>query len=196
MRLTLKLTLGILVGLALQLVVNVHLRVQRESNLLEGDVRKDHLVLGRALSIDLIEEWRDGGPDALLVLAKKMNAERAELDVTAVMNSDVPAEVARSLRGGVPHQSIRRIGDDERLVTWMPLSMRGELFAALMLEESLAPARAYVRNTLVRTAIWATLGFLITASLAWLLGFVIVGRPVRALAERRAASGRGTCRRR
>jgi two-component system NtrC family sensor kinase len=192
MRLTLKLTLGILLGVGLTLLVNVILRADRESELLENDIKKDHLVLGHALSVDIVEEWRDRGPESALALVKKMNSERAGIDISAARIEALPHSVSLALLSP-PHRSQVFEGADaqEHLVTWLPLSVHGSVVAALRLDESLVPARAYVRSSVVRTAISAVVGLLASSLLAFGFGFVLVGQPVRKIVDKARRTGRG-----
>jgi two-component system, NtrC family, sensor kinase len=191
MRLTLKLTLGILFGVGVTLLVNVLLRVQREAELFESDIQKDHVILGRALAIDLVEEWRAGGASAAFALAARMNSERAGIDIGAVPLEELSPSVVGALQAGEVHQSIDGEGAEQRLVTFLPLARRAGVVAALRLEESLAPAHGYVATTLVRTAVSAVVGLLASTGLAFIFGFLLVGRPVRALVEKARRVGAG-----
>jgi signal transduction histidine kinase len=191
MRVTFKLMLGILAGVGITLGVNMMLRAAREAELLESDIEKDHLVLGRALSVDILEEWRDRGRPAALELVGKMNAERDYITISAEEAERLaPAEQA-ALRAAGRLQKIEGEGAEEHLVTLVPLVLRGQLVAALKLDESLVSARAYVRSTMERTAISALVGLLASAALAWGFGFVIIGRPIRMLVEKARRVGAG-----
>lgn len=192
MRLTLKLTLGILLGVGVILLVNVVLRAQREADLLESDIQKDHLVLGHALSVDIVEEWRDRGADSAMGLVGKMNSERVGIEISARLVAELPSDVRTAL-GEPPHrwQHLEGVDEHEHLVSWMPLTVHGQLVAGLRLDESLAPARAYVRSSLVRTAVSAFIGLVASALLAFGFGFVLVGQPIRRIVDKARRTGLG-----
>ena len=140
MRLTLKLTLGILLGVAITLLVNVMLRTRRESDLLVNDIKKDHLVLGAALRVDIVEEWRDGGRDAAFALVSRMNAARAGIDISAV---DVAALSRDELAGlASPDHRVQQIGTrvvdgrvDERLLTSLPITQSCAMCTYVMMKQ-------------------------------------------------------------
>lgn len=191
MRLTLKLAAVVLISVGLTLLINVILRVQRERHLLENDIRKDHVILGRALAIDLVEEWGAMGRDAALALAAKMNAERAGIDIAAFPVEKVPPGIVPTLEHGEVVQTFEGDGDDANLVTWVPLARRSGLVAALSLTESLKPSHDYIESTIQRTAVSAFVGLVIATTLAFVFGFVLVGRPVRRLVEKARRVGSG-----
>jgi hypothetical protein len=125
-----------------------------------------------------------------MALVKKMNSERAGIDISAARVEALP-EAVRSALTSPPHRSqvLEGAGADEHLVTWLPLSVHGVLVAALRLDESLVPARAYVRSSVVRTAISAGVGLLASSLLAFGFGFVLVGQPVRKIVDKARRTG-------
>lgn len=191
MRLTLKLTVGILLGVWLTQMLNLVLRVQRESELLEDDIHKDHVILGRALAVDLMEEWRSRGRDAAFELSRRMNAERDAINLVLVEHEAVDAAAAGAVGRGDVSQTLRIGEDDKHLVTWVPLVSNDEVPAALRLEESLAPAHAYIRTTLWRAFTYAVLGTIASTALAFAFGFILVGLRVRALVAKARRVGDG-----
>lgn len=191
MRLTLRLTLGILIGLLVTWLVNVGLRIRREEDLLQSDIRKDNLLVGRALSIDLVEAWGSEGPGAALRLAERMNADRTDIGIRAFVLADVPTEIHDAIARGEVVQRAVRGDDDEHLITWLPLQHTTRIVGALRLEESLGPAHAYVRTTLLRTAVFAGIGLGVSALLSWLFGYLLIGRRIRELVAKARRVGTG-----
>ncbi len=199
MRLTFKLTLGMIIGVALLLAVNVSLRVRREAETFHSEMMRDHLMLSRALRVDIIDEWYDGGQAAAFQLVGRINAERQGIDITACHVDEVPNDIADALNDGKEVQRVERpragsaaaLKSADALVTWSPIAPRGVLLGSLRIEESLASVDAYVVTTLERTATMAVIGLLLVSVIAWLFGFYAVGRPVRALVEKARRVGRG-----
>ncbi len=191
MRLTFKLTAGTLIAVALLLAINVWFRVQREADTFQNEMKRDHLMLSRALRVDIIDEWHDGGQPAAFQLIQKINAEHAGVDITAWHVDQVPDDIAFTLNEGREVQRIENHDGNEQLVTWSPIAPRGRLLASLRIDESLDSVRAYVISTLERTATSALVGLLVVSIVAWLVGFFAVGRPVQALVDKARRVGRG-----
>jgi signal transduction histidine kinase len=191
MRLTLKLTLGILVGVALTLIVNGFFAAARDRALLVDNLKKDHLVLGRALLVDVAEEQRDHGDDGAFRLVQRMNDERPGIDIVAVHPDALPADFATHLASAGSVQVVDVASAGERAVTWLPLVVHGQLVLALSLAEPLAPIDAHVEAAVVRRGIVAVVGLGASAIIAWLFGLFVVGRPVRALVDKARRVGGG-----
>ena len=191
MRLTFKLTAGTLIVVAILLSIDVWFRVHREAETLLTEMKKDHLMVSRALRVDVIDQWYDGGQPAAFQLIQRINDERAFVNITAWHVNDVPDDIAFTLNEGREVQRIEQRDGGEALVTWSPIAPRGRLLASLQLEESLASVNSYVMTTLKRTAGTALVGLLATSVVAWLFGFFAVGRPMQALVAkaRRVAAG-------
>jgi len=191
MRLTFKLTAGTLIVVAILLSIDVWFRVHREAETLLTEMKKDHLMVSRALRVDVIDQWYDGGQPAAFQLIQRINDERAFVNITAWHVNDVPDDIAFTLNEGREVQRIEERDGGEALVTWSPIAPRGRLLASLQLEESLASVNSYVMTTLKRTAGTALVGLLATSVVAWLFGFFAVGRPMQALVAkaRRVAAG-------
>jgi len=78
-RLVRKLTLAIVVGMCVVLAIHAYLRVERETNLHESDMRRDHFKIGGAFAVAVEEVWRAGGQVRALELIEDAN--RAEKEV-------------------------------------------------------------------------------------------------------------------
>lgn len=191
MRLTFKLTAGTLIAVALLLAINVWFRVQREADTFQNEMKRDHLMLSRALRVDIIDEWHDGGQPAAFQLIQRINAEHAGVDITAWHVDQVPDDIAFTLNEGREVQRIESHDGGEVLVTWSPIAPRGRLLASLRIDESLDSVHTYVINTIEKTATSALVGLLVVSVVAWLVGFFAVGRPVQALVDKARRVGRG-----
>jgi signal transduction histidine kinase len=81
--------------------------------------------------------------------------------------------------------------DGSNRYTYVPVAIDGTRRGALELSESLSAERRYVRTTLVDTALTTLALALVSAGLSVVLGVWLVGRPVRALADKARRIGRG-----
>lgn len=192
MRLTLKLTLGILLGAWITQMVNLALRIERERTVFESDVRKDHVILGRALTVELAKEWSTGGQASAMAMRARMDDERQSVELSLVPLEQLEPETRSIVQRAEVHQAVATVHEDEsRLVTWVPLATSAGVLAALRLEESLEPAESYVRTTMVRAFVYAVIGTVASTMLAFVFGFVLVGRRARLLVDKARRVGEG-----
>ena len=175
MRLARKLILATLAGLALVLAASAYFRITRELELFERDMIMDHAVLGRTLAAAMVRVWEGKGRNEALSLLENVSTPDGRFRVRW-FDGEVPAAPVLSR---------------ERHYTDVPIHVRGQAVGFVELSESRAYERAYVRDTLIRTA-WATLAAIVVAALlAALLGLTMVGRPLAKLAQKARRIGAG-----
>lgn len=199
MRLALKLTLAIWLGILSVLAVNAWTRFLRESRLFETDMARDHVVLGRGIAAAVATVWEDEGRERAVAVLERVNQKEVDIRIRFVelganaldpFHPSAPEEVVGRVRGGLSESWIDRTLDG-RLYTYVPFSLGDGRTGAIELSEPLTAERAYIRTSMVRLAI-ATGGMGIMAGLiSMTIGLTMVGRPVRTLAERARRIGRG-----
>jgi signal transduction histidine kinase len=86
---------------------------------------------------------------------------------------------------------IRQEGDVERLITYLPVIVGDRAVAALEISESLRRHRAEVREELWGIALRTGLSAVLSAGAIGLLGFLMIGRPMRRLVEKARRMGNG-----
>ncbi len=186
MSLTRKLVLMLVAGFLPVLVASAWLGVWREAALLDSDVRRDHLLLGRALARELDSVLQAQGPAAAeqraaattrpedQVQVRWLDLDRAEAGaLSADERAQVRAGAELSLRlSGGPGQA-------DVLRTYVPMPGAGRF--ALEVSEAMRTERDHLRRTIRHAAVSTLLLLLVTGVLAVLVGRYVVARPIAAL---------------
>jgi len=189
MNLTLKLTTALMLGMLIVQVLFGYARVQREAQLFEQDMRRDHAALARTVASAAGRLWIDEGTDAVTDLVKESNAALTAVDVSwekAARSGTKPASGAVSLRDPT-YQVVDLHPGEQRLVTALAVFVGETHVGSVKISESLAPKQAYLRESTRRIAANVLSVTLLSAVLAVVLGFWLVGHPVSML---RAAASR------
>jgi two-component system NtrC family sensor kinase len=196
MRLVQKLSLGFMVATTGILAVNGYFRVHREIGLFQADRVRDHDLIGRALGAAVGAVWRSEGEARAMQLleAAKMGEGRVRIRwVWLDREADIHVDPSRIEQVGAGATLTRlapdAYGENERF-TYVPL-MIGERRGALELAEPLAVERLYRNRTIVETVRTTAALALVTALVSYVLGFLFVGRPVRALVAKARRMGQG-----
>jgi signal transduction histidine kinase len=195
MNLVPKLSLAIIGGVSVVFALNGYFRVRREVALFESDRARDEALLGEALAPAFESTWKNEGMDRALAVLSRANARQGRVRVRWVWldGSDAIAgrPVADALASGETATRLASEGADERRYTFFRVAIPDARRGALEVSESLAPERAYIRQTITSTietglALDAFCAVLATAVGAWL-----VGRPMSLLADKARRVGQG-----
>jgi len=197
MRISGKLTLGVIAGIVAILAISSYLTVNREVLLFETDMARDHEIFAQAVASSMARVWRVDGRAHALGLLEQLDAGEGSVRVRFVpkdgLASDphIGAPALASVRhGGRPlHDKLE--GASPRLYSYAAVHLGDETPGVLELSESLEPRDAYVRSTVLRAAITALCLGVVCAALTFALGSSIVGRPVRALVAQARRIGAG-----
>src|SRR5262245_2204741 len=81
MKLALKVVLASVLGTLAMLVAFGWFRVEREVALFDWDMRKDHRLIGATLAVSVATTWSSLGPDRVLELIRRADAERPGLRI-------------------------------------------------------------------------------------------------------------------
>lgn len=194
-----RLILALWVGLCLILGVNGVERYRREAELLEGDMRRDHAVMGRGVAAAIGEVWSDEGRDRALDIVGRVNQREDRVVIRwvdpaasagSLLDPIAPDDVvAPALRGEAVAWVDRSAAGT--LVSYVPLRVDGEFVGAIELSESLEAERAFLRATLLRMLVTTGLLAVMSGGVALTLGVTFVGRPIRMLVERARRIGTG-----
>lgn len=197
MRISGKLTLGMIAGSVAILASSSYLTVNREVKLFETDMARDHEVFAQAVASSMARVWRvDGRAHALGVL-EQLEAAEGPVHVRFVPKDHLPADLridlaalTRVRHGGRSfHNKVE--GQNPKLFSYAAVRLGDEVPGVLEISESLEPRDAYVRSTVLRAVITALSLALVCAALTFALGSSIVGRPVRALVNQARRIGAG-----
>jgi two-component system NtrC family sensor kinase len=169
----------------------------------QAEIRENQFIIGRALRPAILEVWRlEGQKRALEVLDRAdKRIQRVRKVKIAWVALDPPSPRLATLLGPVDlremslHDDMTAVRvEGGQLLTFVPLFVRGRLEGALEISESLEPhkarSRAEVRAVLVR----ATIGAVVSIVAISVLGFVLIGRPLRGLTDLARRIGAGDLR--
>lgn len=180
-RLSTKLTIAASVAISVVTVFNALQRVERERELFENDVRRDHQVLGRALAETtgaLVE--RAGVEEALLTL-HDLNSRRAHVNLRWVLDDE-----------GRQGSFIRVTESGERVLeTHVPVDVSTGPAGYIELTQSLTPQDQYMRDSVTRIWIWALVTILASAILVHFAGILLLARPLNPIIAKIHRVGRG-----
>jgi two-component system, NtrC family, sensor kinase len=192
MKLATKLTFAVVLIMVAVFALRAYQSAHREVLRAEADLREDHFIIGRALRPAIREVWRLEGPQrALQVLdiADERIRRARKVGISWVPLEPASAEHQRLI--GAADLDRLRAGDEETIVriegdtlrSFVPLLVGKRVEGALEISEPLTGfhqrQREEVRVVLER----AGLGAALSIAAISLLGFVVVGRPMRRLAE-------------
>ena len=197
MRISGKLTLGVIAGIVAILAISSYLTVNREVRLFETDMARDHETFARAVALSMARVWRVDGRAHALGLLEQLDAGEGAVHVRFVPKDGTPADsrvdqaALKRVRHGDGSLHDKREGPDPKLYSYAAVHLGDETPGVLEISESLKPRDAYVRSTVLRAALTALCLGLVCAALTFALGSSIVGRPVRALVEQARRIGAG-----
>ena len=197
MRISGKLTLGVIAGIVAILAISAYLTVNREVLLFETDMARDHEIFAQAVASSMARVWRVDGRAHALGLLEQVDAGEGSVRVRFVPKDGRASDphigrdaLTRVLHGGPPlHDKLE--GPAPLLYSYAAVHLGDETPGLLELSESLEPRDAYVRSTVLRAAVTALCLGVVCAALTFALGSSIVGRPVRALVEQARRIGAG-----
>jgi len=160
-RISTKLTLAAAVAVAAVMSVHAALRIDRESETLRADLRRDHQALGHALAETLGTLFEQVGPEGALHAVEEADQRRDHVEVRWV--PEAQAEASEAVRDGA-------------VVTRVPVVVHSHPIGVIELRESLAPVRAYTWETGVRVTAVTVLTVAVCAALMHLAGWWILDR--------------------
>jgi two-component system NtrC family sensor kinase len=197
MRISGKLTLGMIAGIVAILAISAYLTVNREVDLFETDMAHDHELFAQAVGSSMARVWHVDGRAHALGLLEQLEAGEGSVHVRFVPTDANPndphiaqAALARVRQGGTPlHDKLE--GPSPKLYSYAAVHLGDETPGVLEVSESLVPRDEYVHSSVLRAAITAACLGLVCAALTFALGSSIVGRPVRALVNQARRIGAG-----
>jgi two-component system NtrC family sensor kinase len=198
MRLARKLMLALVLAMFAIFTGRAVLRVRYETRVFDADLREHQRLVLLALKAPLQRLLRDAGPAALEASLREAEAQLRPAHLRWV--SFEPGDGATVQRPAeVPDRATLARGEpvvmedrsSRHLVTYLALGNGGPALGAIEISDSLTNPRPALRDrvleALANTAA-AALGAMIVVSG---LGFVLVGRPLRSLAEKARRIGAG-----
>ncbi|MET0790438.1 MAG: HAMP domain-containing sensor histidine kinase [Polyangiaceae bacterium] len=197
MRISGKLTLGVIGGIVAILAISSYLTVNREVKLFETDMARDHELFAQAVASSMARVWRVDGRAHALGLLEQLDAGEGAVRVRFVpkdrgaSDRHIDQAMLTRVRQGGPTLHDKLEGPSPMLYSYAAVHLGDETPGVLEVSESLEPRDKYVRSTVLRAAVTALCLALVCAALTFALGSSIVGRPVRALVDQARRIGAG-----
>ena len=199
MKLARKLTLYIAFAVVAVLSLGALVRIRSEARLYEADLTRDHEVLGRALSAAVSEAWRVHGRDLALDVVAHSDSKDDPVHLRWIDTASPPLEpsavafTADELRALGQGRVVHRVVSSPvaALLSYAPLSGSAGQSGVLELSESLSGRDQFLRRIVESTLLLTSIIAGVCISLAFALGTLLVGRPVRALRDKARQVGAG-----
>ncbi len=185
-----KLTLALFAGTCAVLAVNGYLRVRREIGFFEAERTREHDMMGRSLAAAITAIWRsDGAGPARATLEATGRRFAPRMGIRWVEGA--PPETAATPAGEPVTRIVRGPDDVSTWYTYVPIDTDGARRGVIELTEAATLEQRFARGVLVDTTKTALAFALVSALLSYLMGQLLLGRPVRALTEKARRIGRG-----
>jgi two-component system NtrC family sensor kinase len=198
MKLARQMVFSLLVGVILVLSVSAWLRVRHEVEQFDVDMRRDDLLVGRAIATGVTRTWHSEGEQAGFAFLRSFNNEQHHVKVRWVWLDGHPDEQTAPLLpleqlgpavagSELAHRSLA-LGFQ---LTYLPLTAPSGRPGALELSESLEAEREFVGRSVWNAVLTTVVLLGVAAVMAAVLGTYFVGRPVHHLVGkvRRIATG-------
>ncbi len=197
MRLTIKITFAVLLGVALIFSAYSYLSIQREREQLKKNLSREARHIGESLRVIVTELWQQRGEGAALEFLERANLGYTHTLVRWVW---IYEGAAPKYRPRVPLDQLDDLRNEETvallagsedgrdfLLTYLPLLTGDGRIGAIELSESMDEMHDYVQESLRRSAL--VIGASIVSGLLFMgvLGSIWIDRPmrkIRAQAER------------
>src|SRR5262245_32850959 len=179
MKLALKLSLFLVLGMCVVLAADSAINIRRELGLQLADTRHDQHVTGQALAGAYTDMWRSGGHAEALAMIERANLATGRryvrwVDLDAFPGTPyaplVPrAELAPVDQGLEVQRAVDAPDGTREFVTYIPIRLERTAHGALELSEPVESAR-YIRSTLLRRIATVTVLACLSGLIAMLIG--------------------------
>jgi len=201
MRLTVKITFAVLLGVALVFSAYSYFSIQREREQLKKNLSREARHIGESLRYIMTELWQERGEEVAIAFLAKANQ---NYDQTLVRWVWVGEEAISPFKPRVPIDQLGDLLKEETvallaestngrdfLLTYLPLLTKDGRIGAIELSESMDELHDYVQESLRRSAI--VIGASIVSGLLFMgaLGSIWIDRPMRKLRAQAERIGTG-----
>lgn len=201
MRLTVKITLAVLLGMALVFSIFSYYSIQRERVQLKKSLSREARHLGESLRVMVTEIWQQRGEKEAIAFLRRANEVHGETLVRWVW---VDEDVAAKYLPRVPIDKLDDLFEEETvallaaseegrdfLLTYLPMLIDGDRIGAIELSESMNEMHDYVEESLRRSALVVAAMVITSLLLMGVLGSLWVQRPMRRLRAQAERIGSG-----
>ncbi len=202
MRLTLRITFAVLLGVALIFSAYSYLSIQREREQLKKNLSREARHLGESLRVMVTEIWSERGERAAINFLQRANRGYSDVLVRWVW---IEENTLLNFQPRVPIDQLEKLREEETisllagsedghdyLLTYLPLLIDGGTrVGAIELSESMDELHDYVEESLRRSAF--VVGAMIVSGLLLMtvLGSLWINRPMRRLRAQAERIGTG-----
>ncbi|MFW5870604.1 MAG: sensor histidine kinase [Candidatus Sumerlaeota bacterium] len=188
MKITLKFILAIITILITLRSFEGVMTIQRETNRLNANIRRDAELVGRILKTSLSSVWQESGSEQALNMIDAFNLAGHPIRISWVPNEGenglrkrLDAESWSELQSGrMASLRLQRQRRGEVQYFYVPLDVPGA-DGAIQLAETLEERSRYVRNALFREIVVGSIIVVVGGGTMLFLGLVLIGRPLSRL---------------
>lgn len=201
MRLTIKITFAVLMGVALIFSVFSYQSIQREREQLKKNLSRESRHIGESLRVIVTELWQQRGEEAAIAFLQKANQSYSQTLVRWVW---IQGETAPNYQPRVPLDQLDDLLREETvallasssegrdfLLTYLPLLTETGRIGAIELSEPMDEMHDYVQESLRRSALIDGASIASGLLLMGLLGSIWIDRPMRKLRAQAERIGTG-----
>ena len=201
MRLTVKITFAVLLGVALVFSAYSYFSIQREREQLKKNLSRESRHIGESLRFVVRELWQQRGEEVAMGFLKKANQDYTQTLVRWVW---IEENTPQQYQPRVPIDHLDDLLEEETvallagsadgqdfLLTYLPLLTEDGRIGAIELSESMDELHDYVQESLRRSAM--VIGASIASGLLFMgvLGSIWIDRPMRKLRAQAERIGSG-----
>lgn len=201
MRLTIKITFAVLLGVALIFSVYSYYSIQREREQLKKNLSRESRHVGESLRVIVTELWQESGEEAAIGFLARANKGYDQALLRWVWIDD---EAEEKFRPRVPLSQLEALHDEfhvtllagtddgqDFLLTYIPLLVDGKRLGAIELSESMDELHEYVQGSMRRYS-FIIAGCVVSGLLLMtVLGSIWIARPMRKLRAQAERIGTG-----
>ena len=201
MRLTIRITAAVTLGIILIFSLYSYLSIQREREQLKKNLSREARNLGESLLFVVTDLWETRGEDVAIGFLRRRNLLSPNLQARWVW---IDAEIGTPFRPLVPQAELSSLSDGKPLsllvssddghdflLTYLPTkNLKGRL-GGIEVRESMDELHGYVKESLRRSAMVVGAAVVSALLLMTVLGSIWINRPVRRLREQAERIGTG-----
>ncbi len=199
MRIALKLVAALVLAMLALLGLNAVVRLRREVNLFDEQLRRSSHLVGRSLAGAAARIWETVGEARAQDLVADANERDAHLTIRWVwLDGQDPQRAPLAGPAGLePARAGREVAlrsalpGGEAILTYAPIPRAGARAAAVELRAPLDDEQDYVRTTIRNTLLVTAALVAVCGLLALGLGVALIGRPLALLADKARRVGTG-----
>jgi len=201
MRLTIRITAAVTLGIILIFSLYSYLSIQRERDQLKKNLSREARNLGESLLFVVTDLWETRGEEVAIGFLRRRNLLSSNLQARWVW---LDAEDGTPFRPLVPRSELTSLTDGRALsllvssedghdflLTYLPTTKLNGRLGGIEVRESMDELHGYVQESLRRSALVVAAAVASALLLMTLLGSLWINRPVRRLREQAERIGTG-----